>query len=155
MNSYYTLIETLKRIFEDDERVSTIVTGDTSDVDVYKRNIYPLVHLVVTDSPYIEQNTTAVTRYNVEITVVDIRDINKNENRDKFWLNDNRHDNWNLTRSILKEAQSKLIKDKFDTNVTLESAGSATPLTFAKENLLDGWQQNWTIDAPDLFVDKC
>ena len=155
MNSYYTLIETLKRIFEDDDRVSTIVTGDTSDVDVYKRNIYPLVHIVVTDSPYLEQNTSVVTRYNVEVTVVDIRDINKEQKRDKYWLNDNRHDNWNLTRSILKEAEVKLIKDKFRTDVTLDSAGSAIPLTFAKENLLDGWQQGWSIDSPDLFVDQC
>lgn len=155
MNSYYTLIETLKEVFEDDDRINTIVTGDTNDVDVYKKNIYPLVHIVVVDSPFIGNTTTALTRYNVEVTCVDIRDINKNEDRDKFWLNDNRHDNWNLTRSILKNAESKLIKDSFDTDVTLETASSANPLTFAKDNLLDGWQQVFTIDVPDLFVSKC
>lgn len=151
MNSYYNLIETLKTIFEEDSRISTIVTGD---IDEYKRNMFPLVHIALIDSPFIDLNTTAVTRYSVEITAVDIRDINKEEDRDKFWLNDNRHDNWNLTRSILKTAEAKLIKQKYDT-LHLESAGSANPLSFQKENLLDGWQQTWTIDVDDNYVTKC
>lgn len=155
MNSYLTLIETLKRIFEDDERVSTVVTGDSSETDMYKRNIFPLVHITLIDSPFISKDTTAVTRYNIEVTVVTIRDINKEHVIDKFWHNDNRHENWNLTRSILKTAEIKLIKDKFKTDVTLESAGGANPMSFEKENLLDGWQQQWSIDVPDLFVSQC
>ena len=155
MNSYYTLIETLKRIFEDDDRVSTVVTGGTNEIDMYKKNVFPLVHLNVVDSPFVDQSTTALTRYTVEVTCLDIRDINKEENKDKFWYNDNRHDNWNLTRSILKVAESKLIKDKFGLDVTLESASAATMFDYTKENLLDGWQQVLTIDVPDLFVSEC
>ena len=154
MNTYYTLIQSLKTIFESDDAVSTVVTGDTSEVDVYRKNIFPLVHVLVTDSPYIGNNTSVV-RYNVEITVVDIRDINKDQLLDKFWTNDNRHDNWNTTRSILKLAQDKITKDSLDNDVTLVTSSAAIPQIYSGENLLDGWVQTWTIDVPDLLTDSC
>lgn len=154
MNTYYTLLESLRRIFESDDKVHTVLTGDTSEVDNYRKNIFPLVHILVTDSPYVGDNT-AVVRYTVEITVVDIRDINKEDVLDKFWTNDNRHDNWNTTRAILKLAQDKLIKDILENDVTLVTSSSAIPENYSRENLLDGWQQTWTIDVPDLLTDVC
>jgi len=155
MNTYYGLIETIKETFELDSRVSTIVTGDSSDLDTYKKNIYPLVHVNVTDSPFIGLETTAVTRYTVEITVVDIRDVNKEIVNDKFWLNDNRHDNWNETGSILKTATNILVKDVNQTGINISESGAAQILSFHKENTLDGWQQTWTLDVPDTYTKVC
>jgi hypothetical protein len=154
MTSYNTLIETLQEVFSknEDPRIETIASGEFTDE--YKKNIFPLVHFVVTDSPFIGLDTTGVTRYSVEVTVVDIRDVNKEEDRDKVYKNDNRHDNWNLTRSILRTAEAKLIKQKYDA-LNLIDASSAAPLSFSKENLLDGWQQTWTIDVDDIYVSKC
>ena len=155
MNTYYGLIETIKETFELDSRVSTIVTGDSSDLDTYKKNIYPLVHVNVTDSPFIGLETTAVTRYTVEITVVDIRDVNKEIVNEKFWLNDNRHDVWNETMSILKTATNILVKDVNQTGINISESGSAQILSFHKENTLDGWQQTWTLDVPDTYTKVC
>lgn len=155
MDSYYQLIETLKDTFEDDARVNTVVTGDATTLDLYKKNIYPLVHLNVTNSPFIGFETTAVVRFNVEVTVVDIRDINKEIVGDKFWLNDNRHDNWNETRNILKLAENKLVKDINQTDVTVTASTDAEILSFSKENTLDGWQQTWTMDVPDIYTKSC
>lgn len=155
MNSYYELIKRLKLTFEDDERVNTVTTGDSTMIDLYKKDIYPLVHINVLNSPFIGFDTTALVRFNVEVTVVDIRDINKEIINDKFWLNDNRHDNWNETRSILKEAENKLIKDIAETNITITSSTDAEILSFAKENTLDGWQQTWTMDVPDTYTKSC
>lgn len=155
MNTYYTAIQTLKQIFEQDINVSTVVTGNDTEVDDYDRNMFPLVHLNVTESPFLSQNTTAVTRYNIDITVVDIRDINNEDVLDKFWLNDNRHDNLDLTRAILKKAENKLIKDTLDNDVTLNTAGSALPFMYKKDNLLDGWEQTFTIDVPDTLTTVC
>ena len=156
MNTYYELIKSIKETFESDDRVSTVVTGGATDIDIYKKNIYPLVHVNVIDSPFIGNESTAVVRYNVEVTVVDIRDINKNEIvNDKFWLNDDRHDNWNETRSILKEAENKLVKNINGSDITIEEASVATLLSFAKENTLDGWQQTWVMDVPDTYTKSC
>lgn len=153
--SYNTLIETIKDTFESDTMVSTVVTGDATEVDNYKKNLFPLVHLDVTDSVFLGITNTSTTQYNVTITVVDIRDVNKEDDRDKFWANDNRHDNWNRTRHILRTAEVKMIKEVYGEDINLVTASSAELLSFVRENTLDGWQQTWTIDIPDNYVKAC
>ena len=86
---------------------------------------------------------------------MDIRDVNKEEDRDKFWANDNRHDNWNRTRHILRTAEVKMIKEVYGEDINLVTASSAELLSFVRENTLDGWQQTWTIDIPDNYVKAC
>ena len=153
--SYNLLIQTLKETFESDDLVSTVITGDASEVDNYKKNLFPLVHIDVTDSPFTNTINTVTSQYNVLITVVDIRDINKEEDRDKFWRNDNRHDNWNTTRHILRTAEVKMIKEIYSDEVCLDGAGNAELLSFVRENSLDGWQQNWTLSVVDKYVKAC
>jgi len=153
--SYNSLIETLKETFESDAMVSTVVTGDATEVDNYKKNLFPLVHIEVDNSPFLGVANTSSSQYNVIITVVDIRDINKEEDRDKFWKNDNRHDNWNTTRHILRTAEVKMIKEVYGENINLVTTTGAELLSFVRENTLDGWQQTWTIDVPDEYVRAC
>ena len=153
--SYNSLIETLKETFESDAMVSTVVTGDATEVDNYKKNLFPLVHIEVDNSPFLGVANTSSSQYNVIITVVDIRDINKEEDRDKFWKNDNRHDNWNTTRHILRTAEVKMIKEIYGENINLVTTTGAELLSFVRENTLDGWQQTWTIDVPDEYVRAC
>ena len=153
--SYNRLLETLKETFESDAMVSTVVTGDATEVDNYKKNLFPLVHLDVENSPFLGDSNTSTSQYNVVVTVVDIRDINKEEDRDKFWKNDNRHDNWNTTRHILRTAEVKMIKEIYGNNINLVTTTGAELLSFVRENTLDGWQQTWTIDVPDEYVRAC
>lgn len=153
--SYNNLIETIKQTFESDDLVSTVVTGDATEVDNYKKNLFPLVHIDVENSPFLAVANTSTSQYNVVITVVDIRDINKEEDRDKFWKNDNRHDNWNTTRHILRTAEVKMIKEVYGENINLVTVTGAELLSFVRENTLDGWQQTWTIDVPDEYVKAC
>jgi hypothetical protein len=153
--SYNNLIETIKQTFESDDLVSTVVTGDATEVDNYKKNLFPLVHIDVENAPFLGVANTSTSQYNVVITVVDIRDINKEEDRDKFWKNDNRHDNWNTTRHILRTAEVKMIKEVYGENINLVTVTGAELLSFVRENTLDGWQQTWTIDVPDEYVKAC
>ena len=153
--SYNSLIETLKETFESDAMVATVVTGDATEVDNYKKNLFPLVHIEVDNSPFLGVANTSSSQYTVIITVVDIRDINKEEDRDKFWKNDNRHDNWNTTRHILRTAEVKMIKEVYGENINLVTTTGAEKLSFVRENTLDGWQQTWTIDVPDEYVRAC
>ena len=153
--SYNLLIETLKQTFESDTLVSTVVTGNATEVDNYKKNLFPLVHLDVDNSPFLGTDNTSSSQYNVVITVVDIRDINKEEDRDKFWKNDNRHDNWNTTRHILRTGEVKMIKEIYGENINLVGSTNAELLSFVRENTLDGWQQTWTLDVPDQYVKAC
>lgn len=153
MRQYYDLIKHLKTTFEEDRDVSTVVTEGYLDMDNWRHSIFPMVDINVLSETLTD--STAVTRFNVEITVLDVRDKNNEEVNDKFWRNDNRHDIWNTTHSILKTARNKLIKDHLDTEITLTSATDAERFIWAKENHLDGWQQTWTIDLPDTYTTIC
>ena len=152
MNTYYELIQHIKTTFEEDERVNNVVTGDFEE---WKSTMFNLVHINVTDMPYISENNTAVVRYNITINVLDIRDVNKEDVKDRFWHNDGRHDSWDDTGSILNLARNKFIKDHLRNDITLVTASSATRVTYAMSNGLDGWEQVLTIDVPDNFTAIC
>ena len=153
MRTYYELIKHLKVVFEEDINVSTVTTDGFADMDNWKKNIYPIANVFVVEELVTEN--TAISRYSVEITVLDIRDINKEQVNDKFWLNDNRHDNWNTTQAILKTARNKMLKNHLETDITIESYTSAERIIITKENMLDGWQQTWIIDVPDTLTTIC
>ena len=155
MNSYYKLMEHIKTIFEQDVNVSTISTEEAGLIDNYKKNLFPLVHVEVLDKQFTGLNGLAVDRYSVQIYVLDIRDINKNEVNDKFWLNDNRHDSLNKTGAILKIALNKMVKDRLDTGITLTDSSGATPAVYEFGNLLDGWEQTWTVEVGDTLTTVC
>lgn len=149
MNTYYQTLTYIKAIFEADNRVKNVVTGDFEE---WRKDVFNLVHIQFVDSPFLGNENTSTIRYNVEITVLDIRDVNKEDVKDRFWHNDNRHDSWNDTSSILNLARNRMIKND---DVTLVTATSAQPITYAYGNGLDGWQQTWTIDVPDNFTTIC
>ena len=149
MNTYYNTLTDIKAIFEADNRVKNVVTGDFEE---WRRSEHILTHIQFVDSPFLGNENTSTIRYNIEITVLDIRDVNKEDVKDRFWHNDNRHDSWNDTSSILNLARNRMIKND---DVTLVTATSAQPITYAYGDGLDGWQQTWTIDVPDNFTSIC
>ena len=153
--SYNLLIQTLKDVFESDDLVNTVVTGDGTQVDNFKKNLFPLIHIEVTGYQPVNINNTSMVQWETIITCVDIRDENKEEDRDKFWYNDNRHDNWNTTAYILRNGEVKMIKGQNDKNISLASTGVAEILSEVRENTLDGWFQTWSILVPDIYVKAC
>ena len=159
MNTYYELIKQLKTIFEEGAvglKASTVtMEEDYRIIDNYKKNLFPLVHIEVADSPFIGVQNLAAHRFNVIINVLEKRDINKEEVNDKFWSNDNKQDNANKCYAILRVALNKMVKDTLNTDITIESASPAIPVIYAHKNLLDGWQQTWTIDVPDKLTTVC
>ena len=152
MNTYYELIQHIKNTFEEDERVNNVVTGD---MEQWRKELFTLVHLDVTSAPFVSENNTALVRFVIDINVLDIRDVNKEDVKDRFWHNDNRHDIWNETLSILNLARNKFIKDHLRNDITLVTATDATRITYAYMNGLDGWNQTLTIDVPDNFTAVC
>ena len=151
MNTYYEVIKYLKETFEEDSRVNNVVTGD---YEQWKKDVFLLVHLDVVSSPFTNLLNTSTIFFDVDITVLDIRDVNKENVKDRFWHNDTRHDSWNDTLSVLNLARNKVIKD-IDRDITISAATQAYKITFAYMNGLDGWQQTWTIEVPDNFTSVC
>ena len=152
MNTYYELLNHLKTTFEEDERVSNVVTGDFEE---WRKDMFLLVHIDINNSPFIGTENTSLVRFNVVINVLDIRDVNKEDVKDRFWHNDNRHDSWNDCLSVLNIARNKVVKDHLGNDIELNTATDAERITYAYGNGLDGWQQTWTIDIPDNFTSIC
>ena len=152
MNTYYEVIKYLKNLFESDDRVNNVVTGD---FEQWKKDLFLLVHIDVTDAPFVGEANTGVVYFNVVINVLDIRDVINEDDKDRFWHNDNRHDSWNDTFSVLQIARNKIIKDYLQNDITLDTATSADRVTYAYMNGLDGWTQTWTIEVPDNFTAIC
>ena len=152
MNTYYELIKHIKTTFEEDDRVENVVTGD---FEQWNKDIFLLVHIDVTDTPFVSEDTTSLVVFNVVVTVLDIRDVNNQDVKDRFWHNDNRHDSWNDTLSVLNLARNKVRKDHLRNLITLQTATSAERITYAYMNGLDGWQQTWTVEVPDTFTSVC
>lgn len=148
MRAYHDTLNYLRTLFESDEFVNTVTSDGFIDFDNFRRNIYPLVDIYIMTSPLI-QTSTSISQFTVDITVVDIRDFSNEDVNDKFYHNDNRHDNWNLTHSILKTAFAKVVKNYRDENIHLESSTDAERIVFGKENGLDGWRTTWTISVED------
>lgn len=152
MNTYYNLLTHLKTTFEEDDRVSNVVTGDFEE---WRKDMFLLVHIDINSSPFLGNQNTSTIRFNVDINVLDIRDVNKEDVKDRFWHNDTRHDSWNDCLSVLNLARNKIIKDHLDNLITLSGATDAQRITYAYGNGLDGWSQTWTIDVPDNFTSIC
>lgn len=136
MNSFYKAVDFLKDRFENNNNVNTVLFGRTEEKDLYKKNIYPVVHINPVAAPI---TTSAVSLFQFEIAALDQRDISNGIQRDKFEGNDNLQDNLNITYHILLDLVNSLKTQYNEYGVELEATTDMTPLLFTDHNILDGW----------------
>ena len=103
--NYYQTLETLRLHFNGDPIVNQISQGDIFGIDLDKKTIFPLVHIMVNSSTAEE----FVIRYNVTIMAMDIVDVTKENDTDLFYGMDNETDALNAMHSVLIRAY-KLMK---------------------------------------------
>lgn len=146
MNQFYLTVDLLRDRLEGNENVNTVVFGRTEDRDLYKKSIYPLVHINPTSAP---MNSTQVSYFSFEIAALDQRDISKAPITDKFEGNDNLQDNLNITYTILNDLVTWLKLNNNSNYIELESVSDAAPILFNDYNLLDGWLITVTLKIPN------
>jgi hypothetical protein len=152
MNQYSELLYYIKSLAESDELVNTITKGDFEKLDLDKKNIYPLVHINITDGGF---TNGSVVKFGVQIGAFDIRDINKEVQTDKFWEQDNEVDNHNLTFAILNRMWLKMFTDFEKKNITASENPSLEIQTFTRGNLLDGWILTFEVEVPNTIINLC
>lgn len=151
-NHYSFLLNYIKSFSDSDVFVNTITQGITEDIDLDKGNILPLLNVEIFD-PTFPPNTIT---FQVEVTVLDIRDINKNEEPlDKFMLTDNKIDNFNETLAVVNRIVGKMRKDFGDTNISINTEPGAGKMEEWGKNLLDGWQLLMTVTMPNTTINLC
>ena len=150
MNAYSTLLRYIKQLADSEDFIKTSTMG--SDIDLNKGNIFPLFNVDITDATF---TSNATVSFDVSLSCLAVRDINKEDNQDKFYSNDNEIDNYNLTLSVLNTLWVKMHRDFIDNDITASDSPSLTQITYSDKNLLDGWEMTMQVEMPLLEVSLC
>jgi hypothetical protein len=152
MNQYTEVLTYIKTLAEQDAFIHTVTQGDTSDYDLDKGNIFPLLNIDINNAGFTNGNTIT---FDIEIGCCDIRDKNKETRTDKFWLQDNKVDNLNEMLASLNRIWFKLLQDFENNNIRVEETASLEQLTEWNKNLVDGWLMTFTIELPNTTISLC
>ena len=150
MIAYSTLIRYIKELADSEEYIKTSTMGE--DIDLNKGNIFPLFNVDITNATFTSNSTI---QFSVDLTCLAIRDLNNEDNKDKFYLNDNEIDNYNGTLSALNVIWVRMHRDFCDKNITASDSPTLEQVTFSDKNLLDGWQMSLNVEMPIAEVDLC
>ena len=153
MNQYTQVLTYLKTLAEQDDFVNTVTQGNMNDVDLYKANIFNLVHIDILSSGFTNGNTIT---FDLEILSAQVRDSNKKDQEtSKFWNQDNKVDNLNETLAVLNRMWVKMLVDFEGNNIRVEETASLEEVTEWNKNLLDGWLMTFTIEVPNTTLSIC
>ena len=151
MREFYTVIDFLKSLLQEDINVHTILHGLKSTMDINKKNIFPISHIQVTNSTI----QTGYVGFTFEIVAVDLRNVSKQMITDKWLGNDNELDNLNTTHAILNRLLTKLRNTRNDFRIELNNEPTCQPIIFEETNLLDGWRTEIELIIPNNEINVC
>jgi len=146
MNNFYKIIELVRARLADNPMVNTLIFARVEEKDLYKKNLYPLAHIIPQASPW---TTSQVNQVSLQIRVVEQRDINKLHTDTKFEGNDNVLDNLNVCHTIINDLLTYLSLQNNDEYIELISVSNLEPILFSDHNILDGWGVTITLSIPN------
>ena len=142
VRGFYQLTETIKDELLGDENINTVTTGDITDVNLNKQDIFPLGHIIINNVVDEEQ----VLRFNITILACDIVDQSKSKTVDRFKGNNDVQDILNTQLAVLNRLIQRLRMGTLYTDMyQLDSSPSLTPFYDRFENQLAGWSATMDI----------
>ena len=136
IRGFYQLTETIKAALLADQNINTVTTGDITDVNLNKQDIFPLGHIII-NSVNDQEN---VLSFNISILACDIVQQSKEFTVDRFKGNNDVQDILNTQLGVLNKLTQKLRKGNLYTDMyQLEGNPSLTPFYDRFENQLAGW----------------
>jgi len=147
--NYFDIIDKLKTHFDGDVLVNTVTQGNLFDIDLSKQTIFPLVHIIV-NTASLEGN---VVRYNISILAMDIVDITKDEEENKFDGNDNELYVLNTQLQVLTRCYELLLRgDLWTDKFQIDGNPTCEPFVDRFENKLAGWTMSADILIPNSMT---
>jgi hypothetical protein len=146
LTGFYQVTQAIKDQLELDPIVTTVTYGDIFDIDLNKKTLFPLSHLVVNNAT-MENN---IWRFNLSVFAIDIMDISKSDNVSAFIGNDNEQDILHTQLAVLNKLfevlrRGNLHKDLYQ----LDRSPSCEPFTERFENNLAGWVGTFDVLVPN------
>lgn len=151
MREFYTQVNFLKTLLDEDVNVHTVLNGLKSTMDINKKNIFPIAHIQVTN--FIPAG--GYCSFTFEIVCVDLRNVSKQIVVDKWLGNDNEIDNLNTTAAVLNRLITKLRLRNNEFKIELNNEPSCQPIIFEETNLLDGWRTEIELIIPNNEINVC
>tara|TARA_R100000541_G_scaffold1013_1_gene4878 strand:- start:423 stop:881 length:459 start_codon:yes stop_codon:yes gene_type:complete len=150
MNNIFKLTDAIKEELQSNALINQVTFGDLFEVDLLKKNIFPLAHVGMASARIGE----GVAYVDLSILFLDIVDEQKQENTDQFYGNDNEHFVLNsmfaaATKTVQELMRGDLYSDGFqleqdDVSIEFFSerfedklAGVGLDMTIAIRNTLD------------------
>jgi hypothetical protein len=136
IRGFYQLTETIKEQLLLDVNINSVTTGDMSDVNLNKHDIFPLGHIIINNVVVDEQILT----FNISILACDIVNQSKDLTLDRFKGNDNVQDILNTQLGVLNKLIQRLrMGDLYTDMYQLNGSPSLQPFYDRFENQLAGW----------------
>tara|TARA_R100000541_G_scaffold36125_1_gene44228 strand:+ start:132 stop:602 length:471 start_codon:yes stop_codon:yes gene_type:complete len=150
IRGFYQLTETIKEQLLIDKNINTVTTGDISDVNLNKQDIFPLGHIIINNVVADEQ----VLTFNISVLACDIVNQSKDETADRFRGNNNVQDILNTQLGVLNKLVQRLrMGDLYTDMYQLEGTANLEPFYDRFENQLAGWSATMDIKIyNDIYI---
>ena len=150
VRGFYQLTETIKEELLKDININTVTTGDITDVNLNKQDMFPLGHIIINS---VTDNEN-VLNFNISILACDIVDQSKELTVDRFVGNNNVQDILNTQLAVLNRLIQRLRKGTLYTEMyQLNGSPSLSPFYDRFENQLAGWTATMDIQIyNDIYI---
>ena len=150
IRGFYQLTETIKTQLLADINVNTVTTGDITDINLGKQDMFPLSHIIVNNVVVNEQTLD----FNISILSCDIVNQSKLETTDIFKGNNDVQNILNTQLSVLNKLIQKLRMGNLHTDMyQLDGSPSLDPFYDRFENQLAGWTATMDIKIyNDIYI---
>mgnify|MGYP003625055055 FL=1 len=150
VRGFYQLTETIKEELLKDININTVTTGDITDVNLNKQDMFPLGHIIINN---VIDNEN-VLNFNISILACDIVDQSKELTVDRFVGNNNVQDILNTQLAVLNRLIQRLRKGNLYTEMyQLNGSPSLAPFYDRFENQLAGWTATMDIQIyNDIYI---
>jgi len=142
IRGYYQLTNTLKDKLLEDQSINTVTSGDLSDVNLNKQDMFPLAHIIVNSVTVGEQTLT----FNVSVLACDMVNQSKSKTIDRFIGNNNMQDILNTQLGVLNKLIQLLRRGSLHTDqYQLQGDPTLEPFYDRFENQLAGFSATMDI----------
>ena len=150
IRGFYQLTETIKEQLLLDKNINTVTTGDITDVNLNKQDIFPLGHIIINSVAVNEQTLD----FNISVLACDIVDQSKDLTLDRFKGNDNTQDILNTQLGVLNLLIQRLRMGDLHTDMyQLSGSPSLQPFYDRFENQLAGWSATMDVQIyNDIYI---
>jgi len=150
VRGFYQLTETIKTQLLADINVNTVTTGDITDINLGKQDMFPLSHIIINNVVVNEQTLD----FNISILACDIVNQSKLETTDIFTGNNDVQNILNTQLAVLNKLIQKLRMGNLHTDMyQLDGSPSLDPFYDRFENQLAGWTATMNIKIyNDIYI---